>query len=156
MKRALALLLFLALAAGMAAAGDAKPHQFVNIAGHFQDLPFSDAVLAGDTLYISGRIGLDLKTRKPPAEIEDEVRLMMQAVETTLAQAGMTWDDVVNVTIYCPDLTLYPRFNAVYQTYFHNEHYPARAFIGSGPLLFGGHFEMTTIAVRSRPAGKKK
>ena len=98
MKRALALLLFVALAAGLAAAGDAKPRQYVNIPGHFQDLPFSDAVLVGDTLYISGRIGLDLKTRKPPAQIEDEVRMLMDAVQTTLAQAGMSMDDVVNVT----------------------------------------------------------
>ena len=156
MKRALALLLFVGLVAGLGYAGDSKPRQFVNIPGHFQDLPFSDAVLAGDTLYISGRIGLDLKTRKPPAQIEDEVRMLMDAVQTTLAQAGMSMDDVVNVTVYCPDLTLYARFNAVYKTYFHDGHYPARAFIGSGPLLFGGHFEMTTIAVRSRPAGKGK
>ena len=156
MKRALALLLFVGIAAGLATAGDGKPRQYVNIPGHFQDLPFSDAVLVGDTLYVSGRIGLDLKTRKPPARIEDEVRMLMEAIQTTLAQAGMTMDDVVNVTIYCPDLTLYERFNAVYKTYFHDGRYPARAFIGSGPLLFGGHFEMTTIAVRSRPAGKRK
>ncbi|MBI2678136.1 MAG: RidA family protein [Candidatus Koribacter versatilis] len=144
-------------------AGD-KPHRYVNIPQHFADLPFSDAVLADDTLYVSGRIGLDLKTRKVPDNLDDEVRMLMDSIKSVVEQAGMTMDDVVNVTIYCPDLTLYDRFNAVYRTYFKAGHYPARAFIGSGPLLFGGHFEMTTIAIRqpktspqaAKPAGKRK
>jgi 2-iminobutanoate/2-iminopropanoate deaminase len=60
---------------------------------------------------------------------------------------GMTMDDLVQVRIYCPDLTLYDEFNAIYRTYF-TDHYPARAFIGSGPLLRGGRFELTGVAVK--------
>ena len=48
----------------------------------------------------------------------------------------MTTDDVVHITIYRPDLTLYQDFNDVYREYT-NEGFPPRAFIGSGPLLFG-------------------
>ena len=59
----------------------------------------------------------------------------------------MTMDDLVYVTVYCPDLSLYGEFNSVYRTYFTGE-FPARAFIGSGPLLFGGHFEVQGIAVK--------
>jgi hypothetical protein len=51
------------------------------------------------------------------------------------------------VTVHCPDVTLYDKFNAGYKTYFKGE-LPARAFLGSGPLLFGAHFEMLGTAVK--------
>jgi 2-iminobutanoate/2-iminopropanoate deaminase len=51
------------------------------------------------------------------------------------------------VQVHCPDLSLYDKFNAAYRTYFSKE-FPARAFLGSGPLLFGGHFEMLGVAVK--------
>ena len=140
-----------------------QPHKYINIPAHIEGLPFSDAVLADDTLYVSGRIGIDPKTRKVPENLDDEIRLLLDSVKSAVEHSGFTMDDVVNVTIYCPDLTLYDRFNAIYKTYFKEDKYPARAFIGSGPLLFGGHFEMTTTAVRqpkaARPAktaGKKQ
>ena len=56
-------------------------------------------------------------------------------------------DDLATVTVYCPDVSLFNKFNGVYRTYFKKE-FPARAFIGSGPLLFGGHFEVQAIAVK--------
>ena len=111
------------------------------------DLPFSDAVLVGDTLYLSGNGGLDLETMKTPDDPKDEARLLMENFAATLALADMTLDDLVSVTIYCPDLSLYADFNAVYREFFEGE-FPARAFIGSGPLLFGMRFEMQGIAVR--------
>jgi 2-iminobutanoate/2-iminopropanoate deaminase len=46
--------------------------------------PFSDGILAGNTLYLAGRIGLDPKTGKPPAEIEDEIKLMLDSLKGTL------------------------------------------------------------------------
>jgi 2-iminobutanoate/2-iminopropanoate deaminase len=49
--------------------------------------PFSDGILAGNTLYLAGRIGLDPKTGKPPAEIEDESKLMLDSLKGTLTQA---------------------------------------------------------------------
>jgi len=72
---------------------------------------------------------------------------MLDGFKATLAQAGMTMDNIVTVTIYCPDLTLYDKFNGVYRTYFSKD-FPARAFIGSGPLLRGAHFEMQAIAAK--------
>jgi len=110
-------------------------------------LPFSDSVLVGNTLYLSGAGGFDPATGSVPAASQDEVRLLMENVKASLARAGMTMADVVSVTIYCSDLTLYNDFNAVYKGYF-DTNFPARAFIGSGPLLFGMHFEMQAIAVK--------
>jgi enamine deaminase RidA (YjgF/YER057c/UK114 family) len=56
-------------------------------------------------------------------------------------------DDLVSVTVYCSDVSLFDTWNKVYPTYFGKD-LPARAFIGSGQLLLGAHFEMTGIAVR--------
>ena len=111
------------------------------------NLPFSDAVLVGDTLYLSGNGGIDLATMSPPEDPRAEARLLMENFQRTLSMAGMTLDNLVSVTIYCPDLSLYSDFNDVYRSYFDSE-FPARAFIGSGPLLFGMRFEMQAIAAR--------
>jgi 2-iminobutanoate/2-iminopropanoate deaminase len=56
----------------------------------------------------------------------------------------MTMDDLVFVQVYCTDVKLYDTFNAVYRTYF--KRFPARAFLGSGPLLGGARFEIQGIA----------
>src|SRR5579863_3484777 len=54
--------------------------------------PYSEGILAGNTLYLAGRIGLEPKTGKPPAEVDDEIKLMLDSLKGTLAQAGMTMD----------------------------------------------------------------
>ena len=110
--------------------------------------PFSDGILAGNTLYLAGRIGLDPKTGQPPAQIEDEIKLMLDSLKGTLTQAGMTMDDLVYVQIACTDLSLFDKFNPIYKSYFTTKDYPAREFIGAGSLLRGGHFELQAIAVR--------
>ena len=113
-------------------------------------LPFSDAVLAGETLYVAGHIGLDAHTGNAPADPAAEAHLVMDAVKHTVESAGLTMDDFVSVTVYCTDLKLYDTFNAIYRSYFHG-HYPARAFIGTDKLLRGGHFEVQGVAIKSAP-----
>ena len=110
-------------------------------------LPFSDGILTGNTLYLAGRIGLD-KSGKAPAEINDEIKILLDQIKATLEQAGMTMDDLAYVQIACTDLSLFDKFNAVYRTYFTTKDLPAREFIGVAALLRGGHFEMQAIAVR--------
>ena len=111
------------------------------------DLPFSNAVIAGNTVYLAGQIGFDPATRKLPPDVEQEARFVLQAVRDTLAHAGLTMQDLVSLTVYCPDLSLFELFNTVYRTYLRAP-FPARAFIGSGPLLFGAHFEIQAIAAK--------
>ena len=113
--------------------------------GGYGKLPFSMGVLVGGTFYLAGHLGLDLTTRKVPADVEQEARLMMDGFRATLEKADLTMQDLVYVQIFCSDVSLFDRFNAVYRTYF-TEPLPARAFIGSGPLLFGAHFEIQGIA----------
>lgn len=111
------------------------------------EMPFSDAVLAGDTLYVSGNIGLDPATRKPPATVEHEARLVLASLKRAVEAAGMSLADMVQVQVFCSDVSCFDDFNLVYKTFF-REPYPARAFLGSGPLLFGARFEVMGIAVR--------
>ncbi len=112
-------------------------------------LPFSDAVLSGDTLYVAGHIGIDPHTGNAAAEPGAEARLVMDAVKQTIEAAGLQMDDLVSVTVFCTDLGLYDTFNTVYRGYFHG-HFPARAFIGADKLVRGAHFEVMGTAVRSR------
>ena len=110
-------------------------------------LPFSDAIRVGHTLYVSGQLGIDFATMKVPTDPKEEARLLLENFKLVVGTAGMSMDDLVTVTVYCSDLSLYAAFNEVYRTYF-TGNFPARAFIGSGPLLFGSHFEMQGIAVK--------
>src|SRR4051794_11530104 len=78
-------------------------------------LPFSHGVIIGDTLYISGTLGLDPKTGKPPADSEQETHMVMDGIVSVLKEANMTPDDLVSVTVYCSDLSQYQKFNGVYR-----------------------------------------
>ncbi len=109
-------------------------------------LPFSGAVWAGNTLYISGMLGLE--GGQVPETAEQEATNVLDGVKATLESAGLTMDDLVSVQVYASDVGDYNAFNSVYRTYFTRE-YPARAFLGSGTLLFGARFEVVGIAVRS-------
>ena len=112
------------------------------------DKPFSDAVLRGDTLYLSGRLGVIPGTTQVPESVAEEVHYLMQGFRTVLEKADMTFDDLTYVQIFSPDVSLWQAFNDVYLTYFTGP-LPARAFLGSGKLLFDARFEMQGIAVRS-------
>ena len=108
--------------------------------------PFSGGVLAGNTLYLSGMLGVD-STGAIPADMATEARLVLEGMRGVLAEAGMTMDDLVSVQVFAPDLSTYDTFNTVYREFFTGP-YPARAFIGSGPLLLGARFELQGVAVR--------
>jgi enamine deaminase RidA (YjgF/YER057c/UK114 family) len=122
--------------------------RYINLPNRRPNLPFSDAVLVGDTLYISGRIGLDPATGRVPDDPDREADFLFDQFVEVLKQAGMTMDDLVSLTVHCPDVSLWQQFNARYVLHFKQD-FPARAFLGSGPLLFNGRFEMLGVAVKS-------
>ena len=108
--------------------------------------PFSGAVLIGDTLYLSGTIGLD-ENNEVPDDPAEEARLVMNSIKANIEAAGMTMDDIVVIQVFCSDVVHYQAFNDVYRTFFTKE-YPARAFLGAGTLLFNARFEVQGIAVK--------
>ena len=141
----LSVLLFLLF--GVVGQAGAGARSYVNPGMPGQDgLPFSGAVRVGDTLYLSGEIGLD-ESQQVPATATDEAKLLLDRFQATLAKGGYTMDDLVTVTVYCSDVKHYADFNAVYRSYF-KQTFPARAFIGAGTLLFNARFEIQGIAVK--------
>jgi enamine deaminase RidA (YjgF/YER057c/UK114 family) len=125
----------------------ALERRYINLSGRPVQAPFSDGVLVGNTLYLAGRIGLDPQTGRPPADATAEARLLLEGFRAVLAEADLTMNDLVFVQVFCSDVALFDIWNQVYRS-FVPEPFPARAFVGSGPLLFGARFEMQAIAVR--------
>ena len=111
-----------------------------NVAANATQPPFSGAVVIGNTAYLSGVLGTG-DTGEAAAAAG------LNSLQSTLKAADMTMDDLVSVQVFCPDVANYDAFNKVYRTYFKAE-FPARAFIGSGPLLQGAKFEIQGIAVK--------
>jgi 2-iminobutanoate/2-iminopropanoate deaminase len=142
-------LLLAALAIGITARTlSAQERHYVSpvMASDTATLPFSEGVLVGNTMYLSGTIGL-LPGPKVPQTATEEAHLVLDNIKQNLAQAGMTMDDLVFVQVFCSDLSNYADFNKVYRTYFTKE-YPARAFLGVAHVLFGARFEVQGIAVK--------
>jgi 2-iminobutanoate/2-iminopropanoate deaminase len=138
------------LLGGMAAysqGGKGGARRVINLPNRNASLPFSDGVMVGNTLYLAGRLGVDPQTNQIPSDPEQEARFMIDGFKAVLAEAGMTMDDLVTVQVFCSDISLYDKFNGVYRSYFKKD-FPARAFLGSGTLLRGAHFEMQAIAVK--------
>ena len=111
--------------------------------------PFSGAVWVGNTLYLSGMLGLE--RGQVPETAGQEATNVLDNVKGVLETAGLTMDDLVVVQVYASDVGDYAAFNGVYRTYFTTE-FPARAFLGSGTLLFGARFEVMGIAARRAAA----
>lgn len=109
--------------------------------------PFSAAVLAAKTLYISGGTDVDPQTGNPGTTPEQSSKYVLDSLKNAVDAAGMTMDDLVWVQVFCTDLSYFPTFNKVYATYFNGE-LPARAFLGVDHLLGNAHFEVMGIAVR--------
>jgi 2-iminobutanoate/2-iminopropanoate deaminase len=107
--------------------------------------PFSAGIQVGDTLYVSGSTGADLKTTKVPDNFEDEVRLCYSNIGDILKAGGMDFGDVVSVQVYLTDMTMFPRMNAVYTKIF-PEPRPTRTTVGVTALAGGAHMEVTVTA----------
>jgi 2-iminobutanoate/2-iminopropanoate deaminase len=116
-------------------------------------LPFSSAVLVGNTLYVAGTTA-DPDRLAAGLSLEQEATDLMDQVKQNVEKAGMTMDDVVSVQVFCTDLGNYQAFNGVYSKYF-REDFPARTFVGVNKLLFGARFEVNAVAV-ARTANVKK
>lgn len=139
-------LTMLALRVGHAQTGTRK--YVYSKAPSAQGLPFSEAVLVGNTLYVAGHIGVDPKTGQAPTDIDQEMKLLFDSIRADMAEVNYRMDDLVSVQVYCTDLTLYAKFNTAYRARFGKD-VPARAFLGVASLLRGGHFEMEGVAVKS-------
>ena len=114
-----------------------------------QRLPFSTAVRAGDTVYLSGALGID-DNGKLAVGMEAQARLAMDNLGAGLKQAGLGWGDVAKCTVMLDDMKDWPAFNQVYVTYFPDGKFPARSAFGADGLAMGALLEVECIAYAGR------
>ena len=113
-------------------------------------LPFSEAVRAGDTLYLSGQVGIKPGTLElVPGGVQAEARQALDNIKTTLETHGYSLRDVVKCTVMLADIAEWATFNEVYKSYF-SPPYPARSALGANGLAIGARVEVECIAVRSQ------
>lgn len=110
--------------------------------------PYSQAVLAGDTLYCSGQIPLDPETMElVSGTIADETERVCQNLAAVLNEAGMDFAHVVSCTVYLSDMAHFAEMNGVYDRYF-GVSLPARATVAVAGLPKGVRVEIACVAVR--------
>jgi 2-iminobutanoate/2-iminopropanoate deaminase len=113
-------------------------------------LPFSEAVRHGNTLYLSGQLGILPGTMKlVPGGIRAEARQTMENVKAVLEQHGYRLDNLVKCTAMLADMTEWAAFNEVYISYFSGS-YPARSAFGCNGLALGARIELECIAAVGR------
>jgi 2-iminobutanoate/2-iminopropanoate deaminase len=108
--------------------------------------PYSQAMHAGNTIYVAGQGPFDPKTGKMPASFEDQAVQVFENIKAIVTAGGATMADVVKVNVYLADLANFQKMNDVYRRYF-IEDYPARATVGT-QLLGGMGIEVECIAVK--------
>jgi reactive intermediate/imine deaminase len=107
---------------------------------------YSQAVRCGDTIYVSGQIGLDPATMQLAAGIDAQVKRVFDNLKAVAEAAGGSLDDAAKLTIYLTDLGHFARVNEVMAAYF-RQPYPARAAIGVASLPRGALIEADAILV---------
>jgi reactive intermediate/imine deaminase len=106
--------------------------------------PYSQAVRAGDTVYLSGQIPLDPKTMQIVEGFENQAQRVFENLRAVCRAAGGDFNRVVRVTIYLTDLAQFPKVNDVMASYF-KEPYPARVTVGVSSLPRGAQVEVDAV-----------
>ncbi|HEY6281974.1 MAG TPA: RidA family protein [Burkholderiales bacterium] len=118
---------------------------------HSEDAPkaigvYSQAVCAGQTVYLSGQIGLDPASMQMVEGIEAQIVRVFENLKAVAQAAGGSLDDVVKLNVFLTDLAHFARVNEIMAKYF-REPYPARAAVGVAALPRGALVEMDAILV---------
>ncbi|MBS0502405.1 MAG: RidA family protein [Proteobacteria bacterium] len=125
------------------------PVQYFPVPGN-TERPFSEAVRVGDTLYLSGQLGIRADGALPDG-FEAQAKQMMENIGATLARQRLGWGDVFHCTVMLDDMADWPAFNAIYVPYFPKGRLPARSALGADGLALGARIEMECQAY----AGKR-
>lgn len=114
--------------------------------------PYSQAVQAGATLYLSGQIGLDPQTMQVVDGIDAQIIRVFENLKAVAEAAGASLNDAVKFNIYLTDLANFVKVNEVMARYL-DQPYPARAAVGVSELPRGALIEADAILVRSAGQG---
>jgi len=130
-----------------ACASDAAPRAFDRDPS-LGDLPFSSAVVVGDTIYLSGEIGrAPGSTTVVPGGVGAETRQIFENYKATLARSGASLGDIVKCTAFLDDMADYAEMNAAYKEFFPGDK-PARSTFGVDGLALGASLEIECLAVK--------
>ncbi|MBE5765611.1 MAG: hypothetical protein E7335_00340 [Clostridiales bacterium] len=109
--------------------------------------PYSTCVIAGNTAYMSGMIGINPAVGAIEAtDTEGQARQVFENISTVLGEMGMTLENVVKVNVFMTDLSEFAKVNAIYAEYFKTP-YPARSCVEVSKLPVGALIEIEVIAV---------
>ena len=109
--------------------------------------PYSQAVRAGDWIFISGQIPINPATGELNMNtIQEETTQVMENLKAVLTEAGATFANVVKTTIFLSDMSLFPSVNEIYGSYFSGD-YPARETLAVKTLPKNVNVEISMIAI---------
>lgn len=109
--------------------------------------PYSHANAAGDTIYISGQLGLDPETGVLAEGVEAQAKTGFENLKTILTEVGVSFENVVKTTVFLTDMNDFAAVNDIYVQYFTGE-YPARSCVQVAALPKGASFEIEAIAAK--------
>jgi 2-iminobutanoate/2-iminopropanoate deaminase len=126
----------------------AEEHKAINLAPG-RSLPFSDGIVAGNTLYVAGQEGTDDSGKLASGGIGPETAAALENIQKVLKAAGFELKDVVNVTVFLADIHEFGDMNKVYKSVM-PEPKPARATIQAAALVNNARVEISAIAVKQK------
>lgn len=133
------------LLAGSAMGAEPAKPQFLNTKEALdRGLPFSEAVRAGDFIFLAGQIG-DKDGKVVAGGIVPEARQTLQHIRNVLERNGSSLADVVKCTVFLADIAEWPAFNTVYREFF-KQPFPARSALAASGLAMGARVEVECIA----------
>ncbi len=110
------------------------------------NLPFSEAVRVGNTIYLSGQLGVSPGTMTlVSGGMEAEAKQTMENIKATLESHNLSMSNIVKCTVMIADISQWGIFNKIYVTYF-EDNYPARSAFGANGLALGAQVEVECIA----------
>ena len=145
------LTLILALSLSVLSIGQltsAQEHKAINLSPT-RGLPFSDGIIAGNTLYVAGQEGTDESNKLVAGGIAAETKAALDNIEKVVKAAGFEMKDIVSVTVYLADIHDFPEMNKVYKTVVPDPK-PARATIQAAALVNDARVEIAAIAVKQK------
>ena len=111
--------------------------------------PYNQAVLINEVLYVSGQIAINPQDNTfVLSSVEEETHQVMKNISAILTEAGVTFSNIVKSTIFLSDMSLFPKVNEVYGSYFSSD-YPARETVAVAGLPKGVNVEISVIAYKS-------
>ncbi len=111
--------------------------------------PYSQAVLSGNTLYLSGQLGIDPATGKlVDGGVTGQAVQALKNIHAILTAAGFSVSDVVQVQVFLVNIADFASVNAIYREFF-KDPYPARAAFAVAALPVGGAVEILAVAVKN-------